>query len=227
VSPAKCPGHQTRSSLPQTRNPSADARSTDPSPQSSPLAPTTAAPMTASAVTIAQSAPSPGRSTPRSPTLGPKILSATADASRRRPRPLPPLWTSPNSSLAKSAQAGGRTSHAAETAAHATSRGQLMTLSRGTPLRRPADAYRDSVLQRATPTQRTGAAGPTKEPAMDPATASRAGPRMTHLERRPWNRCAGASHLRRRSCAPSARLAALCTTASAVLTATPACQTGS
>jgi len=112
-------------------------------------------------------------------------------------------------------------------AALATRRGRPMIPCSGTPLRRPADACRDSVPQKATPTQRTGAVGATQELAMAPAIASKAGPKMTHSEWRPSNRCAGASRLKKRSCAPSAALAATCTTASAVLTATPACQTGS
>jgi len=227
VSPAKCPGHQTLYSHPQTPNPSADVRLTEPSLPSSLSALITAELMTASVEITARSAPSPGRLTPHSLILGPKIPSATADASRRRPNPLPPLSTSLNTSSAKSAQPGGRTRVAAEMAALATCPGQLTIPSSGTPLRRLADACQDSVPQKVTPIQRTGATGTTQELAMAPAIASRAGPQMTHLERRPLNRCAGASHLKRLSCAPSAALAAPCTTASAVLTATPACRTGS
>merc|ERR1712038_2137828 len=176
VSPPKCPGHQTLYSHPQTPNPSADVRSTEPSLPSSLSALITAELMTASVEITARSAPSPGRLTPHSLILGPKIPSATADASRRRPNPLPPLSTSLNTSSAKSAQPGGRTRVAAEMAALATCPGQLTIPSSGTPLRRLADACRDSVPQKVTPIQRTGATGTTQELAMAPAIASRAGP---------------------------------------------------
>merc|ERR1712061_926366 len=91
----------------------------------------------------------------------------------------------PNSGLAASAQPGGRTRESAPTDALATCPGPLMTLLSGTPLTRPADACRDSVPQRATSTLTISATDQTQELATDPAIASRAGPKMTHLGRTP------------------------------------------